>query len=167
MQFTWHDSPIGALLLAGDGEALCRVSFPDGPRKVAPEPSWVRADHGFDAARAWLDAYFAGARPPLDLPLRPEGTAFQRAVWAALPKIPYGETMSYGALAEALGRPKAFRAVGAANGANPIPILLPCHRVVGANGTLTGFGGGLPTKEFLLAHEGALQPGPRQGELAL
>ncbi len=100
-----------------------------------------------------LREYFAGKRADFDLPLAPEGTEFQRSVWRNLQDIPYGETISYGELAKRVGNPKASRAVGAANGQNPIPIVIPCHRVIGANGKLTGFGGGLPTKEALLALE--------------
>ena len=106
-----------------------------------------------DAARQLAD-YFAGTRRAFDLPLAPRGTGFQQVVWRALLAIPYGETCSYGELARAIGRPAASRAVGAANGRNPIAIVIPCHRVIGADGSMTGYGGGLPTKKWLLAHEG-------------
>ena len=114
--------------------------------------------------RAQLGEYFAGRRRTFDLPLTPEGTTFQCSVWMALRAIPYGATISYRALAERIGRPSAMRAVGAANGRNPLPIVVPCHRVIGADGSLTGFGGGLPTKRFLLELEGAL---PREDLFAV
>src|SRR3546814_636105 len=107
-------------------------------------------------ARQQLDEYFAGDRVTFDLPLAPRGTAFQCGVWQMLASIPYGDTISYAQLATRVGKPSATRAVGAANGRNPLPIVLPCHRVIGADGSLTGFGGGLPTKRFLLQLEGAL-----------
>lgn len=166
--YAWHDSPIGALLLAGDGTTLHRISFPAGSRRIAPDAAWRRDDAAFGSVRAALDAYFAGKAPAFDMPLSLNGTAFQRRVWSALRDIPYGETISYGALAAAIGHPTGSRAVGAANGANPIPIIVPCHRVIGASGRLTGFGGGLPTKAFLLELEGAAPAGAvRQGELPL
>ena len=156
MYYTYHPSPIGPLLLAGDVSALQLIDFPTGSRKREPEPDW-QADPGpFAAVIEQLDAYFARELTQFDLSLAPVGTAFQREVWAALQTIPYGATWSYGQLAKAIGRPKASRAVGAANGANPLSIVIPCHRVIGANGDLTGFGGGLPTKRWLLDLEGAL-----------
>jgi methylated-DNA-[protein]-cysteine S-methyltransferase len=118
-----------------------------------------------DAIATQLDDYFAGARHVFDLPLAPEGTDFQRTVWRTLATIPYGETISYAQLAARIDRPSAVRAVGAANGRNPIPIVLPCHRVIGADGSLTGFGGGLPTKRFLLALEGALPQDSQPADL--
>jgi methylated-DNA-[protein]-cysteine S-methyltransferase len=149
VNYCYLETPVGVLLIAGDGEAVRRIEF-------APEPEkdWVEAASGpvGEAARQLRD-YFAGARREFDLPLAPEGTAFQRAVWRLLQDIPYGETISYGELARRVGNPKASRAVGAANGANPIPIVIPCHRVIGSNGKLTGFGGGLPMKEALLSLE--------------
>jgi methylated-DNA-[protein]-cysteine S-methyltransferase len=154
--FTTFDSPIGALLLAGSGARLARIGFPAGKGRVAPEAHWRRDDAAFAEARGQLAAYFAGRLTRFALELDPQGTAFQRAVWAALAEIPYGVTRSYGALAEAIGRPGSSRAVGAANGANPLPIVLPCHRVIGSNGSLTGFGGGIETKRWLLMHEGVL-----------
>lgn len=147
------DSPVGRLLLAGDGERLCLVSFPvDRYRKLSRD-NWRRDDAALAETRRQLTAYFAGERTDFDLPLRFLGTAFQNAVWQALTEIPYGATTNYGAIAARIGRPSASRAVGAANGANPLPIIVPCHRIVGSTGALTGFGGGLPTKEYLLAHE--------------
>jgi methylated-DNA-[protein]-cysteine S-methyltransferase len=123
----------------------------------------VALDHGDNAVLrdtgAQLDADFSGTLRAFALPLQPAGTSFQREVWSMLAQIPYGQTWSYGDVARRIGKPQAVRAVGAANGRNPIPIVLPCHRVIGADGSLTGFGGGLPTKQFLLALEGALPGG--------
>lgn len=120
---------------------------------VDPRPDWRRDDRAFAAAREQLRAYLDGCLTTFDLPLAPRGTPFQLEVWRALTEIPAGETISYGELARRIGRPSASRAVGAANGANPLPVVVPCHRVIGANGTLTGFGGGLDTKRWLLALE--------------
>ncbi len=145
MIYTHGDSPVGTLLLARNEEGLTAISF-DG----APEAEWMRDDRAFDDVRAQLRAYFAKELRAFDLPLAPRGTPFQLAVWRALREIPYGETRSYTQVANAVGRPHAVRAVGAANGANPLPIVVPCHRVIGANGSLTGFGGGLTAKRFLL-----------------
>ncbi len=151
----WHqiETPIGAVLLAGDGERLVRIHFQSGPRPLRPPAHWVAAAHPFAAAAAQLAAYFAGQRRGFDLPLAPAGTEFQLRVWHALCAVPYGETINYGELARRVGNPRAARAVGLANGANPLPIVVPCHRVIGANGALTGFGGGLPIKRALLALE--------------
>ena len=149
------DSPVGALLLVGTQHALTRVHFQAGPRRLQPRPEWQHAAEPFVQARAQLMEYFCGARRRFELPLAPEGTAFQLAVWRQLGTIPYGETLSYAQLARRLGLEKGARAVGLANGANPLPIIVPCHRVIGADGTLTGFGGGLPIKRSLLALEGA------------
>nr|WP_281260093.1 methylated-DNA--[protein]-cysteine S-methyltransferase [Kandeliimicrobium roseum] len=153
------DSPVGPLLAAGDAAGLRLLSFPEGSRAVAPDPGWRRDDAAFDDLRAQFAAYFAGTLRSFDLPLAPRGTDFRRRVWALLSAIPYGETRSYGQIARALGDPGASRAVGAANGANPLPIIVPCHRVIGANGALTGFGGGLPVKTFLLEHEARVAGG--------
>jgi len=144
---------VGRLLLAGDEKGLRRISFQDGLHPVELAESWQRTEEPFREAIAQLDAYFAGRLHRFDLALAPEGTPFQREVWSALTTIPYGETVSYGELARHLGRPVASRAVGAANGRNPIPIIIPCHRVVGADGSLTGFGGGLAIKRRLLELE--------------
>ncbi|HEU5443511.1 MAG TPA: methylated-DNA--[protein]-cysteine S-methyltransferase [Steroidobacteraceae bacterium] len=154
----WHeiDSPVGRLLLAGDGRSLIHLCFQSGPRPQAPAASWVADAAPFGAAIGQLGEYFAGRRHSFDLPLAPRGTEFQRRVWRALTGIPYGTTISYGELARRIGQPSASRAVGLANGANPLPIVVPCHRVIGANGSLTGFGGGLPIKRRLLALEGSL-----------
>lgn len=152
--YTYFESPVGALLLAGDETALHFLSFPKGHKSFGPDPEWRRSNAPFKEAVRQLDAYFAGDLTQFDLPLHLSGTAFQNSVWRLLAEIPLGETRTYGELARTLGRPKASRAVGAANGNNPIPIILPCHRVLGSNGSLTGFGGGLPVKDFLLRHEG-------------
>ncbi len=156
LRYGMMESPVGPLLLAGDGQALFRIAFTTGARAAGPEPGWVRDDDAFADAKAALTAYFDGRRPDFALPLKPIGTDFQRRVWRTLAAIPYGETRSYRWLAETIDAPKAVRAVGAANGANPLPIILPCHRVIGADGSLTGFGGGIETKRYLLALEGAL-----------
>jgi methylated-DNA-[protein]-cysteine S-methyltransferase len=143
------DSPLGELLLAGDGEALTALHIGG-----TPGPGWRRDPGTFREAGAQLRSYFAGELREFDLPLDPPGTRFQRQVWAALREIPYGSTISYAELAAAVGRPGAARAVGAANGRNPIAVVIPCHRVIGASGALTGYGGGLGRKRLLLDLEG-------------
>lgn len=150
--FTRCDSPLGSLLLTSDGEALTGIAFPGGAPVPEEEEGWQRDDAAplFAEARRQLAEYFAGQRTDFELPLAPSGTPFQLQVWAELRRIPYGTTISYGEQARRIGKPKAARAVGLANGRNPISIVVPCHRVVGADGTLTGFGGGLPTKRALL-----------------
>ena len=153
MYYCYLQTPIGELLLGGDEDALSLVSFPQGSMRRDPEPDWIYNEKPFVTARQQLSEYFAGERRDFDLPLRLNGTEFQLSVLDALQKIPYGETTSYAAIAERIGRPKAVRAVGAANGRNPIPIIVPCHRVIGSHGELTGFGGGLDTKEALLRLE--------------
>lgn len=155
MNYTYIDSPLGALLAVRDAAGLTGLYLPTGKRPMTVHPDWVRDDAAFDDVRTQLDEYFAGRRRDFDLPLNAAGTAFQKRVWAALREIPYGETTSYGKTAAALGSPDAARAVGLANGQNPISIVVPCHRVVGANGSLTGYGGGLDAKQWLLAHEAA------------
>ncbi len=146
-------SPIGPLLLYGDGAALTGLFMATG-KYTAGLPAGARRDDGpFRAARAQLEAYFAGELQEFTLDLAPEGTPFQSRVWRALLAIPYGATESYGALARRIGLPRAARAVGLANGRNPISIVIPCHRVIGADGSLTGYGGGLERKQWLLAHE--------------
>lgn len=142
------ETPIGPLVLAGDRDALHIIRF-----HGHQEEEWVVDRAPFREAIEQLRAYFAGKLTDFDLKLSPDGTEFQRSVWRALLSIPYGETTTYSAIAKQIGRPAAIRAVGAANGANPIPIVIPCHRVIGSNGKLTGFGGGLPTKEKLLKLE--------------
>ena len=153
MYYRYLQTPIGELLLAGDEDGLSLIGFPKGNMRVEPEPDWIADDTPFAEAARQLDEYFAGSRREFDLPLQLTGTDCQFQVLEELQRIPYGETTSYGAIAERIGRPKAMRAVGAANGRNPIPIVIPCHRVIGSNGTLTGFGGGLDTKAALLRLE--------------
>lgn len=148
-------------MVAGDGQRLHRIGFPCGKRPARPAADWRRDDELFNAAFAQLRAYFAGELTRFDLPLYFSGTAFQNAVWSALRDIPYGETISYTELAGRIGRPAASRAVGAANGANPLPIVIPCHRVIGADGSLTGFGGGVETKRYLLRHERGIAGTPQ------
>jgi methylated-DNA-[protein]-cysteine S-methyltransferase len=149
---TMH-SPVGPLLLAGDERGLHLVYFMNGRRPKPPEPAWKEDKKPFKEVMRQLKAYFDGKLRDFDLPLVLNGTEFQLRVWRRLQKIPYGETVSYGQIARELGNPEASRAVGLANGSNPIPIIVPCHRVIGSNGHLTGFGGGLPVKEKLLALE--------------
>jgi methylated-DNA-[protein]-cysteine S-methyltransferase len=154
VNYAYLDTPIGTLLIAGDATALHRITFPQRGHAARPEPEWQESQSGpVGEAMRQLNEYFAGKRATFDLPLAPEGTAFQRSVWRQLQEIPYGETISYGELARRVGNPKASRAVGSANGANPLPIVIPCHRVIAGDGTLGGFGGGLPTKQTLLALE--------------
>ena len=153
MYYCYLPTPIGDLLLAGDNEALSLIGFPEGKMRRDPDPDWIFNEKPFAAARQQLQEYFAGKRESFDLPLRLTGTEFQVQVLEELQRIPYGETTSYGAIAQRIGRPKAVRAVGAANGRNPLPIVIPCHRVIGSSGDLTGFGGGLDTKEALLRLE--------------
>lgn len=152
-RYTILPSPIGPLALAGTDERLRCIGFPTGKGAVTPRADWCRDDGAFAEARRQLCAYFEGRLTRFDLALDPRGTPFQRAVWEELARIPPGETISYGELARRIGRPSASRAVGAANGANPLPIVVPCHRVIGAAGSLTGFAGGLDTKRWLLALE--------------
>ena len=146
-------SPVGELLLAGTENSLKEVRFAAGGMGRVPNPDWQRDNRPFREAARQLGEYFAGKRQRFELPLAPDGTAFQREVWAALQAIPYGETRSYRDIAEAVGKPMAAMAVGGANGRNPLPILIPCHRVIGADGSLTGYGGGLEIKRFLLELE--------------
>ncbi|TCS93694.1 methylated-DNA--[protein]-cysteine S-methyltransferase [Pseudofulvimonas gallinarii] len=152
------DSPIGSLRVATDTQGLYRIEFPPLRPPAPPSgESWLEGRSPIlDAAAAQLRDYFEGRRNTFDLPLSPRGTAFQRRVWDELLRIPYGRTISYGELARRVGNPSASRAVGAANGRNPLPIVVPCHRVIGTGGALTGFAGGLPIKAFLLRLEGAL-----------
>ena len=147
--YTYLDSPVDDLLLTSDGQALTGVHF----RGTAAAASWRRDDSWFKEVKRQLRDYFAGRARMFSLRLAPQGTPFQRRVWAALQKIPFGQTASYGELAKRIGHPGAARAVGAANGQNPIAIIIPCHRVIGADGTLTGFGGGLQRKRTLLELE--------------
>jgi methylated-DNA-[protein]-cysteine S-methyltransferase len=148
-------SPVGRLLLAADALGLRRIGFEHERHPVAIGEDWLHAPQRLAFARSQLEEYFAGTRQHFDLPLHPLGTAFQCAVWTALTRIPYGTTISYADLACRIEKPRAMRAVGAANGRNPLPIVVPCHRVIGRDGSLTGFGGGLPVKARLLALEAA------------
>jgi methylated-DNA-[protein]-cysteine S-methyltransferase len=158
MLHAYMDSPVGPLLLMADDDGLHLIEFENPRHPVARGDDWSAGDNAvLRETRMQLDEYFAGTRRDFDLPLAPRGTKFQRDVWQALRRIPYGETISYAQLATRIGKPSAMRAVGAANGRNPLPIVVPCHRVIGADGSLTGFGGGLPTKQFLLQLEGALR----------
>ncbi|MFI2779655.1 methylated-DNA--[protein]-cysteine S-methyltransferase [Streptomyces sp. ALB3] len=152
-QHTVIDSPYGALTLVATAGVLSGL-YMTGQRHRPPEESFGVPDPGpFTEAARQLDAYFAGELTEFDLPLRLEGTPFQRSVWAELVRIPYGETRTYGDLADSLGKAGASRAVGLANGRNPVGIIVPCHRVIGASGSLTGYGGGLDRKQRLLAFE--------------
>lgn len=147
------DSPFGRILVAGSYAGLCRVDFQEGDARFAPPRNWVEAPGVFPEVEEQLSAYFAGERRSFDLVLDPGGTQFQQRVWRHLTEIPYGSTISYGRLAQAIGNPQSSRAVGAANGANPIPIIIPCHRVVGADGRLTGYRGGIELKRRLIELE--------------
>jgi methylated-DNA-[protein]-cysteine S-methyltransferase len=151
--FTHAPSPIGPLLLASTGAGLKEIRFAQNGRPAAPEVEWQEDSNVFNDTIRQLRAYFAGDLESFDLLLAPQGTPFQQKVWSELCEISYGETISYGELAKRIGNPNASRAVGLANGSNPIPIIIPCHRVIGSNGKLTGYGGGLPIKEKLLALE--------------
>jgi methylated-DNA-[protein]-cysteine S-methyltransferase len=153
--FTHFDSPIGRLLLTCDGTALTGL-YMEPSRKAQSTDGWVEdaTVPPLAAAVRQLTEYFAGSRRDFDLPLRLQGTDFQQRVWRELTEIPFGETWSYGKLARRIDKPSASRAVGLANGQNPISIIVPCHRVIGADGSLTGYGGGLERKSWLLAHEG-------------
>lgn len=150
---TTFESPVGPLLLVGDAKALRRVSFESSKRSATPQPDWKQNRAAFAEVIRQLQAYFRGELKEFSLPLAMEGTDFQLRVWNELRAIPYGETISYAQLAGRIGNPKAVRAVGLANGSNPIPIIVPCHRVIGSDGSLTGFGGGLSTKKKLLELE--------------
>src|SRR5690554_889711 len=147
--YSYYSSPVGDLLLAGDSDGLSLVSFPDGKSARQPADDWLRRNGWFEHTRNQLAAYFAWELTDFDLPLSARGTAFQQRVWKALESIPYGETRSYRDIAIEIGQIDAVRAVGAANGQNPLPIIVPCHRVIGANGSLTGFAGGVACKKYL------------------
>ena len=160
--YGWYQSPIGELVLISDGEALTGLKLPavDASAGLPTGTGSRRDESAVREAIDQLEAYFAGDRVGFDLRLRPSGTPFQRTVWESLLSIPYGETISYAEQARRIGRPGAARAVGAANGRNPIAIVIPCHRVIGAGGTLTGYGGGLPMKQWLLDHESTVALDP-------
>jgi methylated-DNA-[protein]-cysteine S-methyltransferase len=153
------ESPVGPLRLRADEGAIVGIHFERGRTSLRPLPESERDAAPLAEAIRQLAAYFEGDLETFDLPLAPTGTHFQLDVWDLLREIPYGETVSYGELARRLGRPAASRAVGAANGSNPLPIVIPCHRVVGSDGSLTGFGGGIEAKRWLLRHEANRRPG--------
>ena len=153
MYYCYVDTPIGELLLAGTENALSLIGFPKGSMRRDPGPDWIFKEEPIEKVRQQLREYFEGKRREFDIPLSLAGTDFQLSVWHELREIPYGTTVSYGEVAKRIDNPKAVRAVGAANGRNPIPIIVPCHRVIGSHGDLTGFGGGLDTKEALLRLE--------------
>jgi methylated-DNA-[protein]-cysteine S-methyltransferase len=154
VRYSVVDTPIGELVLSGGDQALTGIAFSDSHKAPAIDSSWSRDDAAFREVSRQLRAYFAGELKQFELELAPRGTPFQQRVWQALLAIPYGATRTYAAVAERLGDPRATRAVGLANGRNPIPIVIPCHRVIGADGGLTGYGGGIERKQWLLAHEG-------------
>ena len=151
--YSFTETPVGRLFLAGDCAGLQRIEFCSETERIKLDPHWEDDGVPFRDAIRQISQYFEGTRKTFDLPLAPAGTPFQQAVWRGLLSIPYGATTSYRDLARAIGRPSAIRAVGAANGRNPLPIVIPCHRVVGSSGHLTGYGGGLHIKEILLALE--------------
>ncbi|MCK4766901.1 MAG: methylated-DNA--[protein]-cysteine S-methyltransferase [Desulfobacula sp.] len=152
MYYCYFESPLGTLLLTGN-KLLESLHFPLGKTRVEPEKDWIYSKEKFMEALFQLEAYFKGELTRFDLELNVSGTDFQKKVWQELVKIPYGETISYAELAKRIGNPNASRAVGMANGKNPISIIVPCHRVIGKNGSLTGFGGGLEVKKNLLEFE--------------
>lgn len=152
---TWMASPLGPILLVSNGDALTGLYLEGSRHAPKVDLSWRQDDRWFDPVREQLEAYFAGDQRTFSLPLAPAGTEFQRRVWTVLRAIPYGDTMSYGGLAALVGNSRASRAVGLANGRNPISIIIPCHRVIGHNGALTGYGSGIEKKAWLLRHERA------------
>jgi methylated-DNA-[protein]-cysteine S-methyltransferase len=161
LAYRYLDSPVGKLLVTRDGETIHHISFPTGKTKLEPALHWFFDEGGFERLAGQLEAYFAGELTEFDVPLHMIGTDFQKQVWQQLRNIPYGRTCSYGEIARQLGDINKSRAVGLANGANPLPIIIPCHRVIGADKSMTGFGGGVETKEFLLRLEGVLPEQPR------
>jgi methylated-DNA-[protein]-cysteine S-methyltransferase len=158
MLYTRFDTPIGELLAVGDGRALHGLYMQNPKRPIAPAPAWEERAHPFAELKTQLAAYFAGRRQDFDIPLEMAGSPFQRRVWEALRAIPYGETASYGELASRIGVPRSPRAVGVANARNPVCVIVPCHRVIGADGSLTGFAGGLERKRLLLDLEAGVLP---------
>jgi methylated-DNA-[protein]-cysteine S-methyltransferase len=158
MLYTTTESPIGELLLVGDGSALHRLDMREGRRPVAIDAAWKRDDGAFTEVSGQLAEYFDGARRAFDVPLALAGNPFELRVWEALCEIPYGHTASYGQIAKRIGEPSAPRAVGLANGRNPIAVIVPCHRVIGSDGSLTGYGGGLERKRLLLDLEAGVLP---------
>jgi methylated-DNA-[protein]-cysteine S-methyltransferase len=158
VSYTWMESPVGRLLLAADDMGLRFLMFADGRDRAEPRPEWRKDSMALRETVRQLRAWFAGELHDFNLKLAPDGPDFHKRVWRELCNIPYGETISYGELAQRVGSPNASRAVGRANGANPIAIIIPCHRVIGSTGKLTGYGGGLPRKEFLLGLERTQMP---------
>jgi methylated-DNA-[protein]-cysteine S-methyltransferase len=158
LSMTYLVSPVGGLTLFADDSALVAIAFNEQLRGAGADAKDDPAHPVLTQARAELEAYFAGERRVFTIPLRAKGTAFQKRVWDALTEIPWGETRSYGDIARRINNPKGVRAVGLANGRNPLPIVVPCHRVIGSDGSLTGYGGGLPIKVKLLAREGITAP---------
>lgn len=152
-QYCYYQSPIGKLLLVGTDGVLEALYFSNSQEHVHISEDWQCDESCFQIALTQLAEYFAGTRREFDLKMAPKGTAFQKSVWQELQKVPFGQTASYGEIAERIGNKKASRAVGMANGKNPIPIIVPCHRVIGKDGSLTGFGGGLEVKRQLLKLE--------------
>ncbi len=152
MVYAYFNSPLGKLLLTGN-DSLESLHFPMGTTRIEPKKDWVYNEAKFSDVINQLDAYFKGGLQQFELKLNPIGTPFQNKVWQQLLQIPYGETISYGELANRIGNPNASRAVGMANGKNPISIIIPCHRVIGKDGSLTGFGGGIEIKKKLLELE--------------
>ena len=148
--FTIVPSPVGPLTLVGEGDDITGLYFETGSSVAAPRTGWVRDDRRLRSAAEQLAEYFEGKRTRFDLPIAPRGTAFQKSVWGALLRIPFGQTASYGDIARAIGKPAASRAVGGANHRNPLSIIIPCHRVIGADGGMTGYGGELYRKRLLL-----------------
>jgi len=157
-RYTFTNTPVGPILLGMDEVGLRFIHFQQGENALRPDPEWRLVEDLPGDAVSQLRSYFAGELRQFDLPLAPEGTTFQLEVWAAIEEIPYGQTLSYAGLARRIGRPRAVRAVGAANSQNPLPIVIPCHRVIGSDGSLTGYGGGVRIKEALLALERKSSP---------
>ena len=151
--YTFLETPVGRLMIAGAGDIVMLINFPTGSQALRPRPDWVREDGMFAEAKRQLTEYFDGTRTDFTMAVEMDGTDFQKQSWTALRQVPFGATVSYGELARRIGRPEASRAVGSANHANPLPLVVPCHRVIGADKSLTGFGGGLETKLKLLAME--------------
>jgi methylated-DNA-[protein]-cysteine S-methyltransferase len=160
-------TPVGPVTIVSDGRAITNISMRPAVAVVGRAGEWIEDDAQLADARTQLTAYFAGELREFSLALAPRGTPFQKQVWDALRRIPFGETRSYGAVATSLGQPGSARAIGAANRTNPIGIVVPCHRVIGADGTLTGYAGGIERKKFLLEHEAALADAVRQMELGI
>jgi len=151
--YTIMNSPLGGLLIARDADGLTCINFQDGTEAVSPQDGWIEQPSALTDASAQLEAYFRGELRQFDIPLAPQGTTFQRQVWQAMRDILYGQTVTYTELARRVGRPQAARAVGGASSRNPLPVVVPCHRVVGSDGSLTGYAGGLHLKQALLELE--------------